>query len=130
MILLTEREYRTYDLGATREMQSTVSAATANTSVAAASTLDSYAMDPYYSRYYDASLVDSYLPRPRGEAHLIETDHLRRESNQVERLYSTYASGALADYNQMHRHPEVKPEDAPTSVSSRYSFVGASLFHR
>ncbi|XWS64847.1 hypothetical protein CRYUN_Cryun05aG0039400 [Craigia yunnanensis] len=78
LLYFTEREYRTYDLGAKREMPSTVSAATASTSVAAASTLDSYARDPYYSRYYGASLVDSYLPRPRGEAHLIETDHLRR----------------------------------------------------
>ena len=84
-------------------MQSTVYSATATASVAAASTLDSYATDPYYSRYYGASLVDSYLPRPRAEARLIETDHLRRrESNQVDRLYSTYASVALADYNQMH----------------------------
>ncbi|XVF06582.1 hypothetical protein REPUB_Repub06bG0061800 [Reevesia pubescens] len=130
-LYLTEREYRTYDLGATREMQSTVSAATANTSVAAASTLDSYSTDPYYSRYYGASLVDSYLPRPRGEAHLVETDHLRRrESNQVDRLYSTYASDALADYNRMHRQQDVNPEAASTSVSSRYSFGGASLSYR
>ncbi|XWS57853.1 hypothetical protein CRYUN_Cryun09bG0209200 [Craigia yunnanensis] len=130
---LTEREYRTYDLGATREMQSTVSAATAtaNASVAAASTLDTYATDPYFSHYYGASLVDSYMPRPRGEAHLIETDHLRRrESNQADRVYSTYASDALADYNQMHRHQHVKPEAASTSVSSRYAFAGASLSYR
>ncbi|XWS62833.1 hypothetical protein CRYUN_Cryun06bG0044400 [Craigia yunnanensis] len=93
-----------------------------------------YLTDREYRAYdfgYGASLVDSYLSRPRGEAHLIETDHLRRrESNQVDRLYSTYASGALADYNQMYRHQDVKPEAASTSVSSRYSFAGASLFHR
>ncbi|XP_022743809.1 uncharacterized protein LOC111294662 [Durio zibethinus] len=127
---LTEREYRTYDLGATREMQSAVSAATANTSLAAASSLDSYATDPYYGRYYGASLVDSYLPHPR-EAHLIETDHLRRrESNQVDRVYSTYASDALAYDNLMHRRQDVKPEAASTSVSSRYSFAGASWSYR
>ncbi|XVE90161.1 hypothetical protein DITRI_Ditri20bG0055800 [Diplodiscus trichospermus] len=114
-LYLTDREYRNYDLGARREMQSTVSAATANTSVPA-STLDSYASDPHFGRYYGASLVESYLPRP---------------SNQVDRVYSTYASDALADYNQMHpRHRDVKPEVASTSVSSRYSFAGASSSFR
>ncbi|XVF57687.1 hypothetical protein PTKIN_Ptkin07bG0002000 [Pterospermum kingtungense] len=122
---------RAYDLGATREMQSTVSAPTANTSVAVASTLDSYATDPYYSRYYGASLVEPYLPHPRGEPHLIETDHLRRrESNQVDRVYSAYASDALAGYNPMHRHQDVKPEGASTSVSSRYSFAGPLFSYR
>ncbi|XVF42548.1 hypothetical protein PTKIN_Ptkin01aG0372500 [Pterospermum kingtungense] len=122
---------RAYDLGAAREMQSTVSAATANTSVAVASTLDSYAADPYYSRYYGASLVEPYLPHPIGEPHLIESDRLRRrESDQVDRVYSAYASDALAGYNQMHRHQDVKPEAASTSVSSRYSFAGPSFSYR
>ncbi|KAK6289060.1 hypothetical protein POUND7_000601 [Theobroma cacao] len=130
---LTEREYRTYDLGATQDMRSTVSpTTTTNTSVAAASTLDSFAMDSYYSRYYGVPLLDSYLPRPRGQANLIETDHLRRrESNQVDELYPTYDSNALAEYNQMHRyHQVVKPEASSTSVSSRYSFPGATLSYR
>ncbi|KHG06778.1 Uncharacterized protein F383_00740 [Gossypium arboreum] len=48
-LYLPQREYRSYDLGATQAMQSTVTAVIANTSVAAASTLDSYATDPYYS---------------------------------------------------------------------------------
>ncbi|EOY10605.1 DCD domain protein, putative isoform 2 [Theobroma cacao] len=130
---LTEREYRTYDLGATQDMQSTVSpTTTTNTSVAAASTLDSFAMDSYYSRYYGVPLLDSYLPRPRGQANLIETDHLRRrESKEVDELYPTYDSNALAEYNQMHRyHQVVKPEASSTSVSSRYSFPGATLSYR
>ncbi|KAA3487441.1 Dev_Cell_Death domain-containing protein [Gossypium australe] len=113
-LYLPQRQYRSYDLGATQAMQSTVTAATANTSVAAASTLDSYAADPYYSQYYG------------GETHLIESDHLRRENNQVDRSYLTYASDALADYNQMQRHHDVKPVPA-TSVSYRYSFTGASF---
>lgn len=122
---------RPYDLGAAREMQTTVSAATANTSVAVATTLDLYATDPYYSRYHGASLVDSYLPGPRVESHLIENDHLRRrESNQVDRLYSAYGSDALAGYNPMHPHLDVKPEAASTSVSSRYTFAGASFPYR
>ncbi|XP_038996768.1 uncharacterized protein LOC120121494 [Hibiscus syriacus] len=125
----TEREYRTYDLGATREMQPTVSARTANTSVAGASTLDSYSTDPYYGRYSGDPLVDAYLPRPR-EAQPIETDLLRRESNQVDRLYSAYPSGALIDRNQIHRHRDVKPASASTSVSSRYAFGGSSLLYR
>ncbi|PPD80503.1 hypothetical protein GOBAR_DD22563 [Gossypium barbadense] len=127
---LTEREYRTYDLGATREMQPTVSAATANTSGAGASILDSYIADPYYGRYSGDPLVDAYLSRPR-EAHLIETDHLRRiESNQAERLYSQYPSDVLVDHNRMQRHRDVNPASASTSVSSRYSFGGASLPYR
>ncbi|PPD78700.1 hypothetical protein GOBAR_DD24376 [Gossypium barbadense] len=125
-LYLPQREYRSYDLGATQAMQSTLTAATANTSVAAASTLDSYATDPYYSQYYGGS-IDSYLPRSGGETHLIESDHLRRENNQVDRLYLTYASDALADYNQMQRHHDVKPVPASTSVSYRYSFTGASF---
>ncbi|PPS17069.1 hypothetical protein GOBAR_AA03517 [Gossypium barbadense] len=127
---LTEREYRTYDLGATREMQPTVSAATANTSGVVASILDSYIADPYYGRYSGDPLVDAYLSRPR-EAHLIETDHLRRiESNQAERLYSQYPSDVLVDHNRMQRHRDVNPASASTSVSSRYSFGGASLPYR
>ncbi|KAE8710323.1 Detected protein of confused Function [Hibiscus syriacus] len=129
---LTEREYRTYDLGATQEMQPTVSARTANTSVAGASILDSFITDPYYGRYSGDPLVDAYLPRPR-EAHLVETETdllRRRESNQVDRLYSAYASDALIDQNQMHRHRDFKPASASTSVSSRYAFGGSSLFYR
>ncbi|KAK8507547.1 hypothetical protein V6N13_141565 [Hibiscus sabdariffa] len=129
-LYLTEREYRTYDLGARREMQPTVSVATANTSVAGASILDSHITDPYYSRYSGDALVDAYLPRPR-EAHLIDTDLLRsRESNQVDRLYSAYPSVVLVDHSQMHRHGDVKPASASTSVSSRYSFGGASFSYR
>ncbi|XVF56912.1 hypothetical protein PTKIN_Ptkin06aG0158800 [Pterospermum kingtungense] len=105
----------------------TVSAVTANTSVAAASGYGSYTRDPYYSHYYGASLVDSYLQCRIGEAHHIETDHLRRIGNQMDRLCSTYAFDALADYNVMHQNQDVKPGPAPTSVPSRYSLVGASL---
>ncbi|KAL1063074.1 hypothetical protein V6Z11_D13G120800 [Gossypium hirsutum] len=86
--------------------------------------------DPLYlpqrDQYYGGS-IDSYLPRSGGETHLIESDHLRRENNQVDRLYLTYASDALADYNQMQRHHDVKPVPASTSVSYRYSFTGASF---
>ncbi|KAK8520125.1 hypothetical protein V6N12_004086 [Hibiscus sabdariffa] len=128
-LYLTEREYQTYDLGATREMQPTVSAATANASVAGASILDSYITGPYYGRYSGDPLVDAYLPHPR-EAHMIEADLLRRESNQVHRLYSAYPSDALVDHNQMHRHRDVKPASASTSVSARYSFGGSSLSYR
>ncbi|XVF56920.1 hypothetical protein PTKIN_Ptkin06aG0159300 [Pterospermum kingtungense] len=77
-------------------MQSTVYAAIASTSVAAVSSYGSYARDPYYTHYHGASFVDSYPQHPIGEAHQIETDHLRRiEGNQMDRLYSTYASDAL-----------------------------------
>ncbi|KAK8651062.1 hypothetical protein V6N13_140678 [Hibiscus sabdariffa] len=129
----TKREYWTHDLGATQEMQSTVSAATANTSLAGASALDSYATDvtdPYYSRHYGASLFDSYLPHSSREAHLIESEHSRRENNQVDELNPTYASDALADYNQMYRHHDAKSVPASTSVSYRYSFTGASFPYR
>ncbi|KAK8541901.1 hypothetical protein V6N13_137516 [Hibiscus sabdariffa] len=124
----TKREYRTYDLGATQEMQSTVSAAPANTSFAGA--LDSYATDPYYRRYHGASLFDSYLPHSSRPAHPNETDHLRRENNQGYELNPIYASNALADYNQRYRHHDAKPVPASTSVTHRYSFTGAPLPYR
>ncbi|TYG86271.1 hypothetical protein ES288_A13G121100v1 [Gossypium darwinii] len=91
-LYLPQREYRSYDLGATQAMQSTVTAVIANTST-----------------------------------HLIESDHLRRENNQVDRSYLTYTLDSLADYNQMQRHHDVKPVPASTSVSYRYSFTGASF---
>ncbi|XP_039030514.1 uncharacterized protein LOC120164965 [Hibiscus syriacus] len=129
-LYLTEREYQTYDLGATRAMHPTVSAATANTSVAGASILDPYITDPYYSRYSGDALVDAYLPRPR-EARLTETDLLRRrESNQADRLYAAHPSDILVDHSQMYRHRDGKPAAASTSVSSRYSFGGPSLSYR
>ncbi|OMO55289.1 hypothetical protein COLO4_36077 [Corchorus olitorius] len=96
-------------------------------SSAAASTLDLYATDSYHSRYYGGSLVESYLPRPRGEAPLIETNLWRRENNEMDKLQPTYASDALAYYNQMHCNQDFRPEAASISVSSRYSFGGASL---
>ncbi|OMO55287.1 hypothetical protein COLO4_36075 [Corchorus olitorius] len=116
-LYLSEREYRPYEMGA-------------STSLAAASTLDLYATDSYRSRYYGGSLVESYLPRPRGEAPLIETNLWRRENNELDKLQPAYASDALADYNQMHRNQDYRPEAASTSVSSRYSFGGASLSYR
>ncbi|GMI84523.1 hypothetical protein HRI_002121600 [Hibiscus trionum] len=129
-LYLTEREYRAYDLGARREMQPPVSAAPANTSAAGGSILDSYITDPYHSRYSGDALVDAYLPRPR-ESHLVGTDLLRmRESNQADRLYSAHPSDALVGPIQMHRHRDVNPASASTSVSSRYSFGGASLSYR
>ncbi|KAL4324372.1 hypothetical protein GQ457_11G006410 [Hibiscus cannabinus] len=124
----TTREYRTYDLGATQEMQSTVSAAPTNTSFAGA--LDSYATDPYYRRYHGASLFDSYLPHSSRPAHPNETDHLRRENNQGYGLNPIYDSNALADYNQRYRHHDAKPVPASTSVTHRYSFTGASFPYR
>ncbi|KAE8713292.1 Detected protein of confused Function [Hibiscus syriacus] len=127
----TKREYKTYDLGATQEMQLTVSAATANTSLAGASTLDPYATDPYYSRYYGASSFDSYLPHSNREAHPNETDRLRmRENNQVDGLNPMYASNALAEYNQRYRRHDAKPVPASTSVSYRYFFNGPSFSNR
>ncbi|GMJ03767.1 hypothetical protein HRI_004045900 [Hibiscus trionum] len=111
-LYLTRREYRTYDLGATQEMQLTVSAATANISRAGASTLDSYATDPHYGRYHGASLFDPYLPHSSREAHPSETDH------------------TSTDYNQRYRHHDAKPVPASTSVSNRYAFTGASFSYR
>ncbi|KAK9293245.1 hypothetical protein L1049_021236 [Liquidambar formosana] len=140
-ILLNEKEYRTYGLGVRQELQSPIPPATAST----ASALDSYPKDSYYAYNYSASSADPY-PRSlrreeassgsyslggRRETYLSESDHLRRrETDQVERLYSTYASNALSDYNQRDNYQGTRPEPALPPVSSRYSFAGPSSTYR
>lgn len=75
--------------------------------------------------------------------YLTETNHLsrrgiyptdidpsRRESDGVERLYSTYASRELSDYNRNHNYKRTMPEPSHAPVSSRYSFAGPSLSYQ
>ncbi|KAJ6359865.1 hypothetical protein OIU77_003967 [Salix suchowensis] len=58
-------------------------------------------------------------------------DHLRRrETDQVDRLYSMNAADASSNYNRVLQYHGAKPETAPQSVSSRYSFAGPSISHR
>ncbi|KAJ0079721.1 hypothetical protein Patl1_23442 [Pistacia atlantica] len=150
-LYLSEREYQTYNVGARHELRSVVSPA-------AVTNLDSYTRDPFKSHYYGAS-VDPYLPPPRREeiasgsyltdgrreeiasgsyladgrreTYLVGTDPLRRrETDPVDRLYSTYAASALSNYNQQHHYDVAKPESAAAPVSSRYSFAGPSLSYR
>uniref|UniRef100_A0A5B6Z6W4 DCD domain-containing protein n=1 Tax=Davidia involucrata TaxID=16924 RepID=A0A5B6Z6W4_DAVIN len=152
-LLLNEKEYRTYGLGAKWELQHPIPTATT-----AASTLDSYAKYPYYTSHYGASSADPYPPTlrreeipsgsyslggsretyltetghsQRRETYLTETDHLgRRENDDMGRLYSIYASSALSDYNQIHKYQGTRPEPSLAPVSSRYSFAGPSSSYR
>lgn len=125
---LTEREYQTYNVGSRHELPSRVSPV--------ATSLDSYHRDPYSTYSYGASSVDPYLPPPRREDnaaarqrenYLVRTDPLRRgETDQADRLYSSYATSALSNFNRQHPYEGRNPE----LVSARYSFSGPSMSYR
>ncbi|EXB67642.1 hypothetical protein L484_010208 [Morus notabilis] len=122
-LYLSERDYQGYGLSARREVPPALPSA-----------LDPYAKDPYYAYYYGSSTVDRYLPLQRREdvplsspysagsrreAYLIETDPLRRrETEQLDRLYSTYASDTLPSYHQTYQ--TARPEPATLPASARY----------
>lgn len=131
---LPERSYQTYNIGTRLEVLPPVSPLPASR-VASASTSDSYLRDLYSSHY--TSTPDPYLPPPRREEVALGSIHsiggvrdihradadllIRREPETIDRLYTSYASSALSDYNQQAAAPP---------VSSRYSFAGPSLTFR
>ncbi|KAF9670021.1 hypothetical protein SADUNF_Sadunf13G0025100 [Salix dunnii] len=134
-----------YNPGGIRELQPATTPITSTTSGSALPALDPYTRDPYYTYHYSASSADAYLPPPRRdeaysgsyyvdgprETSLFEADHLRRrETDRVDRLYSMNASDASSNYNRLLQYHGAKPETAPQSVSSRYSFAGPSISHR
>ncbi|KAJ6876925.1 hypothetical protein NC651_029825 [Populus alba x Populus x berolinensis] len=134
-----------YNPGGTRELLPATTSITATTSGSALPSLDPYTRDPYYTYHYSASSADAYLPPPRRdevfsgsyyadgprETCLFEADHLRRrETDQVDRLYSTNAADASSNYNQVLQYHGAKPETALPPVSSRYSFAGPSVSYR
>ncbi|KAJ6974445.1 hypothetical protein NC653_030522 [Populus alba x Populus x berolinensis] len=134
-----------YNPGGTRELLPATTSITATTSGSALPALDPYTRDPYYTYHYGASSADAYLPPPRRdeffsgsyyadgprETCLFEADHLRRrETDQVDRLYSTNAADASSNYNQVLQYHGAKPETALPPVSSRYSFAGPSVSYR
>lgn len=102
-LYLTEGLYRTYELGASRQVPPIVPAATASTSV---TSLDPYASYPYH---YGATSAEAYLPPLRT---------------------NTDAYGADADHNRMHRYQADQPEGTSMPVSSRYSFASPSVSYR
>ncbi|XP_024038959.1 uncharacterized protein LOC18043048 isoform X2 [Citrus clementina] len=123
---VTEREYQTYNVGSRHELPSRVSPV--------ATTLDSYHREPYSTYYYGASSVDPYLPLPRREDitsgsysaagrrenYLVGTDPLRRgETDQADRLYSSYATSALSNYSRQHLYEGRKLDLVAAPVSSR-----------
>lgn len=93
-----------------------------------ASYLDSYRSP---SGRDEGPLLGSHSFSGRGESYLTETTHLRRTENVDDAmLYSSYASNALSDHNQITKHQVVGPESSLAPVSSRYTFAGPSLSHR
>ncbi|KAL6989603.1 hypothetical protein U1Q18_015354 [Sarracenia purpurea var. burkii] len=65
-----------------------------------------------------------------GESYPTRTNPLgRRENDDSGMMYSTYASNALSEYNQIRKHQVAGPESLLAPVSSRYSFAGPSSFH-
>ncbi|KAJ4978354.1 hypothetical protein NE237_009134 [Protea cynaroides] len=145
-LFLSEKDYRAFGLG--QEQPSlNPHAAVAN----GASTINTYAKDPYYPHRYDSS-TDAYpmVPRreasslepyplvPRSEPFLTKSDYQERGSTDFSRSgagevggpYPRYAFDALSDYNKKHDHLEGRHELASASVSSRYSFMGPSVTYR
>ncbi|KAG6750567.1 hypothetical protein POTOM_045064 [Populus tomentosa] len=134
-----------YNPGGTRELLPAATSITATTSGSALPALDPYTRDPYYTYHYGASSADAYLPPPRRdevfsgsyyadgprETCLFEADHLRRrETDQVDRLYSTNAANASSNYNQELQYHGARLETALPPVSSWYSFAGPSVSYR
>lgn len=135
-LYFNEKDYQNYGLGARRELPTAAPVTSATTA------LGSYTSDPYYAYRYGASSGDPYLPPVRreevpsssysvGGTYPVETAHLRRiETDQLDRLYATYAADALPRYNQTQHHQGAQPEAASVPVSSRYSFAGPSFSYR
>ena len=134
-----------YNSSGRRELPPAITSIPATSSGSALAALDPYTRDPYYTYHHGASSADAYVPPPRRdelssgsyyvdgrrETCLFETDPLRRrEADQEGRLYSTHASDALSNYNKLLQYHGAKPETAPPSVSSRYSFAGPSVHYR
>ncbi|KAB5556304.1 hypothetical protein DKX38_007213 [Salix brachista] len=136
---------RPYYSSGRRESPPAITSRPVTASGSALAGLGPYTMDPYYTYRYGASSSDAYVPPPlrdelssgsyyadgRRETYLFEADPLRRrEADQVGRLYSTHASDALSNYNKLLQYDGARPETAPPSVSSRYSFAGPSASYR
>ena len=134
-----------YNSSGRRELPPAVTSIPPTSSGSALAALDPYTRDPYCTNHHGASSADAYVPPPRRdelssgsyyvdgrrETSLFEADPLRRrEADQEGRLYSTHASDALSNYNKLLQYHGAKPETAPPSVSSRYSFAGPSVYYR
>ncbi|CAB4270321.1 unnamed protein product [Prunus armeniaca] len=97
-----------------------------------ATAVDAYARDPYYGySYYGSSSLDPYLA-PQRENHLIETDPVRRETDHVERLYSTHVVGGRRENHLIETDPVLRRETdcgerlysidaAPADAASSYN---------
>ncbi|KAG6773288.1 hypothetical protein POTOM_020551 [Populus tomentosa] len=134
-----------YNSSGRRELPPAITSIPTTSSGSSLAALDPYTRDPYYTNHHGASSADAYVPPPRRdelssgsyyvdgrrETYLFEADPLRRrEADQEGRLYSTHASDALSNYNKLLQYHGAKPETAPPSVSSRYSFAGPSVHYR
>ncbi|KAF3438413.1 hypothetical protein FNV43_RR21175 [Rhamnella rubrinervis] len=131
-IYLDNKEYQAYSLGSGQEL---LSAAPATATSAGA--IDAYAKDPYYGYYQSSSSVapqrreevpsSYYTINGRKDTYSLESDHLlRREADQVGRLYSNYDVGPL----DRQTYQAVKPEPVSMPVSYRYSFPGPAFSYR
>lgn len=132
---MDDKEHQVYSLGARRELPSA-----APVTAMSATTLDSYAKDPYYTYYHSGSSVaplrreedpsSYYTINGRRDTYSIESvDPMRRiETAPVDRLYSKYDFDPLPGDRQMYQ--AARPEPVPMPVSSRYSFPGPSFSYR
>lgn len=87
-----------------------------------ASLRDPYSQPSYRYEFSSSSSVD-------GRTMSRDDDLHRRETIQ-DRPYSTYAAGALPEYNQMRHYDRAQPVSMPAPVSSRYAFDGPSHSYR
>ncbi|PQQ21727.1 uncharacterized protein Pyn_38278 [Prunus yedoensis var. nudiflora] len=94
-----DRDYPAYTRGARHDLPPATTSATAG---------DAYARDPYYGYSYYGSSLDPYLAPQRRENHLIETDPVRRETDRVERLYSTHAVGGRRENYLIETDPVLR----------------------
>lgn len=117
-------EYLASHLGARHESPPSIPAAGTVTAASA------YRRDPYPPPpRREEARTGSYVLSGRAEPpYLGETYPLRmREADNLERIYSTYASDAPL-YDRVHQYQEARPERGQVPVSSLYSFAGPSSF--
>ncbi|XP_021817489.1 uncharacterized protein LOC110759699 isoform X2 [Prunus avium] len=135
-LYLNDRDYPAYTRGARHELPPATSA----------TAVDVYARDPYYGySYYGSSSLDPYLaPQRREEVplgsfsvvgrrenHLIETDPPRRETDRMERLYSTHAFGGRRENYLIETDPVLRREtDRGERLYSMHAAAAASGYNR
>lgn len=145
LLFLSEKEYRTYGLKGNHESHYRI-----NPTREANCSFDDPSKDvcnPYDDS--TASLVNRYLSLPRTAPNPAESyyitgartytnsssyiqdrrDHLEKVNPDGRRPpYASHASDSVLDYNQKYHRLGDEPSFSATTVSSRYTFTGPSVF--